>query len=98
MDKLVDAKLDKLRIFPSPTCDDETFLRRAQIDITGTLPTPDDVKAFIADKDSAKRAKKVDVLLARNEFVDIWAMKWSELLQIRSSNNAQQASYKSVLT
>ncbi len=98
VDKLVDAKLDKLRIFPSPTCDDETFLRRAQIDITGTLPTPDDVKAFIADKDSAKRAKKVDVLLARNEFVDIWAMKWSELLQIRSSNNAQQASYKSVLT
>ncbi len=98
VDQLVNAKLDKLRIFPSPICDDETFLRRAHIDITGTLPTTDEVKAFTADKDAQKRAKKVDQLLARNEFVDIWAMKWSELLQIRSGNNQAQASYKAVLT
>ncbi len=98
VDQLVDAKLDKLRMFPSTLCDDETFLRRANIDITGTLPTPDEVKSFLADKDAAKRGKKVDQLLARNEFVDIWAMKWSELLQIRSGNNQAQASYKSVLT
>ena len=98
VDQFVDAKLDKLRMFPSTLCDDETFLRRANIDITGTLPTPEEVKSFIADKDSAKRGKKVDQLLARNEFVDIWAMKWSELLQIRSGNNQAQASYKSVLT
>ncbi|MEO6786475.1 MAG: DUF1549 and DUF1553 domain-containing protein, partial [Chthoniobacteraceae bacterium] len=98
VDQLVDAKLDKLRMFPSTLCDDETFLRRAHIDITGTLPTPEEVKSFIADKDGGKRGKKVDQLLAKNEFVDIWAMKWSELLQIRSSNNQAQASYKSVLT
>ena len=98
VDQLVNTKLDKLRIFPSAICDDETFLRRAHIDINGTLPTPADVKAFTADKDAQKRGKKVDQLLARNEFVDIWAMKWSELLQIRSSNNQAQASYKSVLT
>ncbi len=98
VDQLVNAKLDKLRIFPSAICDDETFLRRAHIDITGTLPTTDEVKAFTADKDAQKRAKKVDQLLARNEFVDIWAMKWSELLQIRSGNNQAQASYKAVLT
>jgi len=98
VDQLVNAKLDKLRIFPSPICDDETFLRRAHIDVTGTLPTADDIKAFTADKDAQKRAKKVDQLLARTEFVDIWAMKWSELLQIRSGNNQAQASYKSVLT
>ena len=97
VDQYVNAKLDKLRIFPSPICDDETFLRRARIDVTGTLPTPDEIKAFTADKDAQKRAKKVDELLAQKEFVDIWAMKWSELLQIRSGNNNQQASYKSVL-
>jgi hypothetical protein len=97
VDQYVNAKLDKLRIFPSPICDDETFLRRARIDVTGTLPTPEEIKAFTADKDAQKRAKKVDQLLAQKEFVDIWAMKWSELLQIRSGNNNQQASYKSVL-
>ncbi len=98
VDQLVNAKLDKLRMFPSPLCDDETFLRRAHIDINGTLPTPDDVKAFTADNDAQKRAKKVDQLLARNEFVDIWAMKWSELLQIRSTNNNVATGYKSILT
>ena len=98
VDQMVNAKLDKLRIFPSPLCDDETFLRRANIDITGTLPTSDEVKAFIADKDAQKRAKKVDQLLTKKEFVDIWAMKWSELLQIRSTNNNVATGYKSVLT
>ena len=98
VDQMVNAKLDKLRMFPSPICDDETFLRRAHIDITGTLPTPDEVKGFTADKDSTKRGKKVDQLLARNEFVDIWAMKWSELLQIRSTNNNVATGYKSILT
>ena len=97
VDQLVNAKLDKLRMNPSGICDDETFLRRAHIDITGTLPSAEDVKAFVADKEPSKRAKKVDDLLARKEFVDIWALKWSELLQVRTDNN-NQGSYKAVLS
>ncbi|MDB5331828.1 MAG: hypothetical protein JWP03_2979, partial [Phycisphaerales bacterium] len=42
IDQLVDAKLKKLRILPSELCNDEVFLRRSFIDITGTLPTPED--------------------------------------------------------
>lgn len=86
VDKLVNAKLDKLRMQPSGVCNDEVFLRRAHIDITGTLPTPDEVKAFIANADATKRAAKIDELLQREEFVDIWALKWSELLQMRSDD------------
>jgi hypothetical protein len=97
VDQLVNAKLEKLRMFPSGICDDETFLRRAQIDITGTLPTSADVKAFVADKEPSKRAKKIDELLGKKEFVDIWALKWSELLQVRTDNN-NQGSYKAVLS
>lgn len=97
VDQLVNAKLDKLRMNPSGICDDETFLRRAHIDINGTLPSAEDVKAFVADKEISKRAKKIDDLLARKEFVDIWALKWSELLQIRTDNN-NQGSYKAVLS
>ena len=95
VDQLVDDKLRNLRITPSPVCDDETFIRRACIDITGTLPTSDDVTKFVADQDRAKRSKKIDELLQRSEFVDIWALKWSELLQIRTVQN--QGSYKAVL-
>src|SRR5688572_24189730 len=57
VDQLVNAKLEKLRMSPSGICDDETFLRRAYIDITGTLPTSETVKAFVADKEPSKRAK-----------------------------------------
>ncbi len=97
VDQLVDEKLRNLRITPSPVCDDETFLRRATIDITGTLPSADDVKAFVADHDAQKRAKKIDQLLARKEFVDVWALKWSELLQIRTPPNNGVGSYKATL-
>lgn len=96
IDGLVHNKLRALRMLPSGTCDDETFLRRANIDITGTLPTTDEVKAFVANTDAGKREKKVDELLGRKEFVDLWALKWSELLQIRTDNN-NQGSYKAVL-
>ncbi len=98
VDTLVNAKLDKLRMFPSGLCDDETFLRRASIDITGTLPPAADIKAFVESKEPSKRAAKVDELLGRKEFVDIWALKWSELLQVRTDQNNNQGSYKAVLS
>jgi hypothetical protein len=95
IDALVDAKLKKLRIVPSELCSDEVFLRRAHIDIKGTLPTPEEHDAFVADKDANKREKLVDDLIARKDFVDMWVMKWAELLEIRSDN--QQVSYKNSL-
>ncbi len=96
IDELVDSKLKALRMTPSEVCNDETFLRRASIDIIGLLPTPDDVAKFVADKSTDKREKKVDELLNRKEFVDIWALKWSELLQIRTEQN-NNGGYKASL-
>ena len=87
IDKLVNAKLQNLRVTPSGPCDDLTFLRRAYIDLTGTLPPLDRVTAFGADKDPNKREKLIDELLKRPEFVDLWTLKWSDLLQIRTVNN-----------
>ena len=96
IDEYVDAKLRALRISPSEVCDDETFLRRAYIDIVGLLPTSAEVTKFATDSAPDKRTKKVDELLARKEFVDVWALKWSELLQIRTDPNNNGA-YKSTL-
>ena len=92
IDQLVGAKLHKLRIEPSGICSDEQFLRRVTIDIAGQLPTSDEYAAFLADAAPDKRTRLVDQLLQRKAFAEIWAMKWSELLMIRSSN---QVSYKS---
>ena len=84
IDELVHTKLRKLRIRPSELCDDATFIRRASLDIAGSLPTPEDLQKFVADPSTAKREHLVEALLNRPEFADLWVMKFAELLQIRS--------------
>ena len=82
-----DRNLDKLRtlgIPPAPPADDATFLRRATLDATGTLPTIEALDAFLADADPGKRAKLVDRLLRTPEYVDYWAYKWSDLFLVSS--------------
>jgi hypothetical protein len=82
IDDKVLAKLESLRIPPSPLCSDGEFIRRAYLDATGILPTPDEARNFIADAMPDKRTKLIDSLLARPEFVDFWAYKWSDLLLV----------------
>jgi hypothetical protein len=95
IDELIHAKLQKLRINPSAICTDEEFLRRASLDICGVLPTSDEYRSFMASADPQKRATLVDQLLVRKEFVDLWVMKWSELMMIRTVPN--EVSYKAML-
>ncbi|HLQ43525.1 MAG TPA: DUF1549 domain-containing protein, partial [Planctomycetaceae bacterium] len=80
IDDLVLAKLQSLNIPPSPRCTDAEFLRRAFLDTIGVLPTADEVRSFLADIAPDKRARLVDYLLTRPEFVDYWSYKWSDLL------------------
>ncbi len=87
IDEHVFAKLKALRIPPSPVCDDLTFLRRAYLDTTGTLPTPEEVKTFIADSRADKRAKAIDDLLNRPAFVDYWTLQLADLLQNRKERD-----------
>jgi hypothetical protein len=94
IDELVYDKLKRLRIQPSDLCSDTEFIRRVSLDICGWLPTAEETEQFVADADPAKREKLVDKLLERKEFVELWVMKWSELLQIRST---QYVSYKATL-
>lgn len=92
IDELVGKKLQQLRLMPSPICTDEEFLRRVTVDITGLLPTEEEYARFAADTAPDKRQALVDQLLQRKEFSEIWAMKFAQLLMIKSSN---EVSYKS---
>ena len=83
IDELVFAKLRKLNIPPSDLASDEMFLRRVYLDTIGTLPTPDEVRQFLSDPSPDKRAKVIESLLSREEFVDFWTLKWCDLLRVK---------------
>src|SRR5262249_987683 len=89
IDDLVLKKLESLRIPPSPACSDHEFIRRAYLDAAGILPTPEELRKFVADPAPDKRARLIDALLERPEFVDYWAYKWSDLLLV-STRRLQQ--------
>ncbi|MBI5822350.1 MAG: DUF1553 domain-containing protein [Verrucomicrobia bacterium] len=84
IDKIVFAKLSSLKIQPT-LCTDAVFVRRAYLDIIGTLPTAKEAKEFIEDQDTKnKRRLLIDRLLDREEFADYWAMRWGDILRIKA--------------
>ncbi len=75
VDALVNEKLRKVGIIPSPVCSDAEFLRRASLDVTGTLPTPAEIEAFLSDTRPNKRDLKADELLSRPGYAAWWTTK-----------------------
>jgi hypothetical protein len=83
IDKLVFARLSALGLQPI-RCSDAVFVRRVYLDVIGTLPTAEEARGFIEDRDTNKRRRLIDRLLARDEFADYWAMKWGDILRIKA--------------
>ncbi len=84
IDRLVFARLSSLGIQPV-LCSDAVFVRRAYLDVIGTLPTAKEAREFIQDPDAAnKRRLLIDRLLGREEFADYWAMRWADVLRIKA--------------
>jgi hypothetical protein len=81
VDKHIIAKLRRLNIPPAALADDATFLRRACLDVTGELPTADEVRKFLADTRNDKRQRKIDELLARPGYAALWTLKFCDLLK-----------------
>ena len=91
IDELVLEKLQALHIEPSQGISDQEFLRRAYLDAMGVLPMPDEVERFAASTAPDKREKLIEAILEREEFVDYWAYKWSDLLLVSSRDLAPSA-------
>jgi hypothetical protein len=83
IDKLVFAELARLKIQPV-LCSDAVFVRRAYLDVIGTLPTAQEVREFIQDSTANKRRVLIERLLEREEFADYWSMKWGDILRIKA--------------
>jgi len=86
VDQLIGEKLQKIGIVPSEVCTDLEFLRRVSIDLTGTLPTPKQIKAFEADTSPNKRAKKIEELLESPGYAAWWTTKLCDVTGNNSRN------------
>ena len=82
IDQLAWDQLQRLGIEPSNLCDDATFMRRAFLDVIGTLPTSEETRAFTTSQAVDKRADLVKQLLERDEYADYWTMRFSDLLRV----------------
>jgi hypothetical protein len=92
IDAEIGAKLQQAGIAPAPLAGDEEFLRRVTLDLTGRIPTPAEVDAFLADPTPAtKRARKIDELLASDAFTDRWTLWLGDLVQnVQASTNIRE--------
>lgn len=90
IDEHIFAKLKVLGLPPSEASDDATFLRRVTLDITGRLPTLEQTQAFLSDKQSDKRAQKIDDLLESPGYADLFAAKWAGILRNKAGGNLEQ--------
>ncbi len=98
--ELVRKDLRRLGTELAPLCDDACFLRRVYLDCTGTIPSADRVRRFLKDESRNKRDRVIDELLGSKEFAEYYAMKFSDLLRVKSEfpinlwPNAAQAYYQ----
>ncbi len=86
IDELVVAKLRKMGLVPSGLADDAEFLRRVTLDVTGTLPTAEEVTAFLADSSANKRDAKIDELIERPAYSAWWTTRLCDI----TGNNPRQ--------
>lgn len=95
IDELVYSKLQRVKALPSQLCSDAEFVRGVWLDIAGLPPTPDVVRAFVADprEDKVKRDELVDQLVGNADYVELWTNKWADLLQVNRKFLGEQAQW-----
>ncbi|GAB4143951.1 MAG: hypothetical protein Fur0037_11710 [Planctomycetota bacterium] len=84
IDEIVESRWKKLGVEPPRFCSDAVFLRRAFLDLCGSIPTAAEARRFLEDESPGKRSALVDELMARGEFVDYRTMKWCDLLRVKA--------------
>ena len=90
LDRHINAVLKREGIQPSKMSEDTEFLRRVHLDMTGRIPTPEEVLDFLKDGSSTKRQKKIEALLDSEDYLDYWTGLWVNWLIGRRSDTDSQ--------
>lgn len=87
IDKYIFEKLAQQNVAPAPMTTDYEYVRRATLDLTGRIPTPEQVQTFVNDPASDKRARLVNQLLSTPQWVDKWTVWLADLYRNNSTND-----------
>ncbi|MFI4875123.1 MAG: PSD1 and planctomycete cytochrome C domain-containing protein, partial [Blastopirellula sp. JB062] len=90
IDRFVWEKLQAQGIEPNQQADRRTLIRRASFDLIGLPPTPEEVAAFVADKDPNAYEKLIDRLLASPHYGERWARHWMDVARFAESFGYEQ--------
>ena len=94
IDEHVYAKLKRFQYLPSKPSEDEVFLRRVYLDVTGLLPTLEQTNAFLEDQAKDKRSKLIEHLLGSDAFASFWAQKWGDVLKLSTKQMGYSGVFK----
>ncbi|SKB82218.1 DUF1553 domain-containing protein [Dyadobacter psychrophilus] len=89
IDRFILSKLEEKGVKPAPEAEKTTLLRRAYLDITGLPPTPEEVKAFLADKSPEAYENVVDKLLASPHYGEHMAVSWLDAARYADTHGYQ---------
>jgi len=91
IDAFVVSKLKEAGLPLAPEADRRTLIRRVALDLTGILPTPEEVDAFVADSSPEAYARLVDRLLSSQAYGERWARHWLDVVGYADSNGYTEA-------
>ena len=86
IDQYLFPAMAQANVTPAPLTTDYEFVRRVTLDLTGRIPTADQVNSFVADTSPNKRATYIDNLLSTSQWVDKWTMYYGDFFQNNSRN------------
>lgn len=90
IDAFVLARLEAAGIAPVPAAADETLIRRATYDLTGLPPSPEEVAAYVADRDSEKYSRLLDRLLASPQYGETWGRHWLDVVRFAETDSFER--------
>ncbi|MBZ5575483.1 MAG: DUF1553 domain-containing protein [Acidobacteriia bacterium] len=85
IDDFIFGRMAQDGVQPAPLSSDAEFLRRISLDLTGRIPTPDQVTSFLQNADPTKRSQLIDQLMASDAFIDHWTQFYANLFQVTSA-------------
>lgn len=90
IDAFIQHKLEQQRLQLSQPEERATWLRRVKLNLTGLLPTPEEIEEFVSDTRSDAQQRRVDRYLASPRYGEQWGRHWLDVVRFGESNGYER--------